>query len=161
MTDHATPLTLTPAHLEFVQSVVIIYIASSGADRRASLAHGYACRVDDTHRFLVHVDPAATALLRDIRAHRSVAVSFAQPGTHRALQFKATDAEVIDANLHSAELVRGYCEALVARILPRGFPEAMLRAYFAPPEILLGIRFTPYVAFDQTPGPAAVEIAQC
>jgi len=159
------PIALTSAQIAFALGNVVIYAGSADDEHNAHLAHGYACCIDADGAVRIYIDAQhAAALVTDIRCNGHVAVAFAHPGSEQALQLKAIDAEIIAADETATAAISHYCERLVAHIHSLGFDEAMLRAFLEAPAEAVALRFKPYIAFDQTPGPnagAKIEVIAC
>jgi hypothetical protein len=68
----------------------------------------------------------------------------------RAAASAATPTQRVRARMH--------VDAIIEHLLPLGYAEAALRAFFShDPEALLAVRFAPTAVFAQTPGPRAGE----
>lgn len=150
---------LAPAHAQFIATqAVSMALSSRDAAHRPSLAKAAACRISADHqRVTLLVDQQLAAdVVRDLRAGHPVAAVFSEPATHRTVQLKAPQAEVVAVTPADREHARQHLEATVAHLLPLGYPEAAVRGYFAhQPEHLVAVSFTPTAAFEQTPGPGA------
>ena len=155
----STPLIkLNTAQIAFVEGNVTIYAAATGADLSPQVVRATGCRVDKkTRRVTIFLSASrAAALIAAVRAHRTLAVVFAQPGTHRAMQLKAQDAEVVSLQRDDLVFIADYRERMIAHISPIGFAPEMLRAFFGiSMSDAIALQFTPCAAFDQTPGPNA------
>ncbi len=79
-----------------------------------------------------------------------------QPTTHRTLQIKGGEAEVVPANIADWPQLAANQQAFGREIEPFGFDAIFTNAWFgAPAGSLLGVEFTPTGAWNQTPGPGA------
>ncbi len=155
MTTHA--IALSAAQVEFLQGNVVIYAASTDGNCQTNIARVAGCRIDGNDRVTIFVAAAsAAALLADVRDNGALAVVFCQPHTEKAVQLKSCDAQVVALTRDDYYLMSDYQQRIVNQILPVGFAPEMLRSFFAPPRSdAVAICFTPYAAFDQTPGPNA------
>jgi len=150
---------LNAEHARFIiENAVSSALSSRDADNRPSLAKVAACRISaDRLRITLLVDQQLAAdAMRDLRAGQPVAAVFSEPATHRTLQVKAPRAEIGTVTPADREFARQHHEATVAHLVPLGYEEAGIRAYFAhQPEQLVSVSFVPTAAFEQTPGPGA------
>lgn len=148
-----------PAELAvFVQSGLSISVC--GRDERLvpSLAKGVGCRVrpDGREVTVLLFSDAAEAAARDIATNRLIAVVFSQPSTNRTVQLKGRDAIPVPATPADVALVRRHLALFAAEIGPLGWDQRFVDTLFwHDPAQLLAIRFTPELAFAQTPGPNA------
>lgn len=150
---------LDAAHARFIVDTAMSYALSArDAGNRPSIAKAAACRISaDRQRLTLLVDQQLAAdVVRDLRAGSPVAAVFSEPATHRTLQVKGLRAEVAAVTPADREFARQHLEATVAHLVPLGYEEAGIRAYFAhQPEQLVAVSFVPVAAFEQTPGPDA------
>ena len=149
---------LSTEQIAFIQGNVTIYAAATGSDFSPQVARATGCRVDmKNHRVTIFLSAThAVELIAAVRAHRTLAVVFAQPGTHQALQLKASDADIVQLQRDDAVLIANYRDRMIAHIVPIGFSDDMLRAFFGlSMSDTVALQFTPCAAFDQTPGPNA------
>ncbi|HJW33336.1 MAG TPA: pyridoxamine 5'-phosphate oxidase family protein [Holophagaceae bacterium] len=142
----------------FLEGGRSINVGSCDAEGRPSLSRALGCRVSREEGrvtvFLARLQ--CEALLRDIAARGRIAVVFSEPPTHRTLQLKGSDAEVVAIRDGDAAWVEGYVRAFAQELVPLGFIPEVIQAIFAcPPSELAAVTFTPTDAFDQTPGPQA------
>lgn len=155
---HAAAPVLSPQHAAFLQSGVSIIAASRNAANIPSVVRCLGCRVgaDDGTVLLLLAASQGEALLTDIRACGAIAVVFSNPASHQTLQLKASDAAVVTVTAEDMTVVEAYRQRMLVELDRVGFGETFARAFFeSRPEDLVGIRFTPEAAFDQTPGPRA------
>jgi hypothetical protein len=135
-----------------------ISAASCGADGMPSAARALGCRVGPGHAdatILVSRAQAAT-LLADVAAGAQLAVTFSEVHTHRTVQLKARAAFVENAAPGDAALAARYSAAFCAALVPMGYPAELIETLLQRPDPdLVALRFVPYAAFVQTPGPQA------
>lgn len=152
--------TLDPELAAFVQGAVGIVVASRDATLLPSVGRAVGCRIDPDRRALTILLAASqnAALLDDIRRHRTIAVVFSEPSSHRTVQLKgrdATECAPVDEDLRA---VAAYVEAFDAELARVGFGEGYARALLAhQPGDLVAVRFSAGQGFLQTPGPRAGE----
>lgn len=156
-----TDVTALDAELTaFVQGAVGIVVASRDAALCPSVGRAAGCRVDPDRRALTILLAASqnAALLDDIRRHRTIAVVFSEPSSHRTVQLKGRDAvecAVVDEDLRAAA---AYAQAFDAELARVGFRGGYARALVAyEPGDLVAVRFSAEQGFLQTPGPRAGE----
>lgn len=153
-------LRLHPDLLAFLQRGLSLYMGSTDARGWPQVARALAVRPLPGPQLALAVptEPAA-GLLAAIEETAQVALVLCQPSTHYTVQVKGRDASV--------ELLRGAewpelgrnRQAFALEIRPFGFDEEFNDAWFSVsgtgPESLRVVRFTPYGAWNQTPGPGA------
>jgi len=148
---------LTDDIRELLTGGVSIVLASRNALLVPSIARASGCRIVGAEPRLRTIVSAlqAGALLEDVRDCAMVSATFTLPPTHRALQFKGSDARIEAAAEEDHAAVERYVAAFTRTIGPLGFGADFVRAFYAAPADLVAIEFTPADAFQQTPGPAA------
>jgi biotin carboxylase len=154
----ADSITLSAEQAAFIQGNVTIYAAAIGADLTPQITRAAGCRVDANNRQVtIFVSAArASAMLAAVRNHRTLAAVFSQPGNHKAIQLKTSNADMVGLQRDDATLISHYYERMIAHISPFGFAPDMLRAFFSIPiSDAVALQFTVTSAFDQTPGPNA------
>ena len=141
-----------------VQSGSSITIASCNASAAPSLGQGVGCRIDASReRVTIFVlEPRNLAVLEDVRAGRAFAVVFTHGGSLRSLQLKAEGAREVPLQPGDNERIGSYIGSVTMQWSQIGVPLEFAQALLPRgPGRVLGIEFTPYIAFDQTPGPRA------
>jgi hypothetical protein len=149
---------LSAAQIAFIESGVVIVIASSAASLLSSLTFALGCRVAvDGHRLTVFVAPSkATELLGLIRQSEAVAVVFCQACSHLTLQIKGDQAVIRSLDPADHEALPLYLADFVCELQRVGEDEAFVRTVMAhEPEDIVAIDFRPTAIFTQTPGPQA------
>ncbi len=153
----AKPL-LDAETIEFITRRVSMAIAGRNADNVPSSARGCGCRVAADGRLVTVfvARPQTAALLRDIEANGAIAVVFSRPTTHRTMQFKGCNAQVLPLAPGDVQLVTAFTGSFVVELAPLGHAAPFVHAVLgARPEDLAAIAFTPSDGFAQTPGPGA------
>ncbi len=141
---------------EVLSGGVSIVLASRDAALEPSIARALGCRVVGHARLRIIVSVAqAGRVLDDVRESAMVSATFSVPNTHRALQFKGSDARIEPLDAADRAALQAYLPAFAAAIDPLGFHEPFVRAFLETPRDEVAIEFTPAEAFHQTPGPAA------
>lgn len=142
-----------------LQGAASILIASSSESRRPSLGQGLGCRIaaDLGTVTVLLLEEQNPALVSDLRRSGAIAVVFTNSRSTRALQLKGRDAKEVPLEPGDGERMTAHAGALAREWSGNGQPEAFTRALLGRPPgaTVLAYQFTPYVAFDQTPGPRA------
>ncbi len=142
----------------FVQGGLSITVASRDDRLVPSIAKAVGCRVGDGGRevTLLLFGNAAEEVARDVARCGRVAAVFSLPTTNRTVQIKGRDARSVPVQPADVALVRRslalFADDLHRLGWDRGFVDGAL---WQDPQQLIAIRFTPEVAFHQTPGPGA------
>jgi len=140
-----------------VQGGPSITLASSSA-AGPSLGQGIGCRVDSAReRITVFlVEPRNLGLVADLRAGRPAAVVFTHSPSLSSLQLKAETAREVPLQPGDSERIAAYIGSVALQWSAIGAPEAFTHVLLARgPGAILAFELTPYVAFDQAPGPRA------
>ncbi len=147
-------------HAAFMQGGVSVIVASRNPSLVADVVRGCGCRVSrDRRRVTVLVEPGrASELLEDIRLTGTIAVVFSRPSTHRTIQLKGIDAEIVPVTAADRRMAERHLGAWVQELVSIGYTAEFAAAVRGRAEQgLAAIAFTPVAAFQQTPGPAAGE----
>lgn len=95
-------------------------------------------------------------VLRDLSAGSPVAIVCSEPKSHRTIQLKGTSVRIEPIAPGDVQFVAAKVDAVVEHIVPLGYQEPALRAYFSfTAAALTKIVFEATAAFLQTPGPGA------
>lgn len=151
---------LDAEHAAFISGPVSINVAACGADGFPALARAVGCLVsEDACSLTIMLSATAGAdAVAGIRKNGVVAVVFSEPPTHRTVQLKGRNAQVLPPEPGDAALAARYREGFTAALASLGYAQDLVCAFLAcPPEDLVRVRFEPDVAFSQTPGPKAGE----
>jgi hypothetical protein len=157
--DMAPPV-LNEAHAAFVTSGVSIVVAGRDAENLPTVVRAVGCRVSaDRRRVTVFVPRSQAAeLLGDLQANQEIAAVFSLPSTHRTIQLKSRDAALAPVGPADLACIAAQIDLFTVDIAKLGHAGEFARAVAAhAPDDLVGIEFTPYAAFAQTPGPRAGE----
>lgn len=148
---------LTAEMTDFLAQGVAHQLGACDAQGWPHVCRGLAADVEEDGRVVVLLSGASGfELIPAIRASRHVSAVFCKPQTFRTLHLKGRDAEVFTAGAAWRHLLDLRHAAFDAQIVPFGFSPGYTSAWYTvPDEDLLGIRFTPYGAWNQTPGPGA------
>jgi hypothetical protein len=148
---------LNSEQIEFLSCGIAHQIGSVTSDGRPCLVRGLAAEVDEEGRLLVLVSAdSGFEVLDAIRATGRVAVNLTSPATYRSMCLKGVDAVVEHAGAPYRPLLEARQAAFRANLTPLGFPhEYSNTMYGVSDEELSLVRFTPILAWNQTPGPGA------
>lgn len=158
-TTRVPPAVLDADHVAFISGgAVSSAVAARDASNQPSLAKGLAVRVRSDRRTVeVFMDAQRSAdVLRDLSAGSPVALVCSEPKSHRTIQLKGTSVRLEPIAPGDAQFVAAKVDAVVEHIVPLGYQEAALRAYFSFTRAALAkVVFEATAAFLQTPGPGA------
>lgn len=150
---------MLPADLVAMMSRgVSVLVASRDAQLRPSVMRAVGSRVGDGGRDITVylARRQSRQLLQDIAANGHLAAVFSEPFSHRAVQVKASRAEIRPATEADAPVLAAYLASMEREIERVGFAPPLTRAMLAHQlHDVVAVRFTPEQAFDQTPGPRA------
>jgi len=148
---------LTQDMIELLAAGVAHQVGACTAEGLPVLCRGLAATVEDDGRLVVVLSgESGCEVLAAIRHNGQVAANFTLPETYRSMQLKGRDAEVRHGGARYRALVDARHRAFAAQLAAYGFPPAYTTAWYnVPDDDLMTIRFTPYGAWNQTPGPGA------
>ena len=124
---------------------------------RPSLCRGLAADVEPDGRLLVIISSEpGREVLDAVRENGRIALNMTLPENYKSMSLLGRDAEVSLGGGRYRALVDTRLAAFTAQLLKHGIPPEYTRAwYMADDEQLMAIRFTPFSARNQTPGPGA------
>ena len=150
---------LDAEHAAFVlRPGISITAASRTAANLPQLGRALGCRVAPDRRSVTVLVPADQnlALVAALRESRAIAVVFSEPGTHRTIQLKGSDAVLEPLAAGDTERVARWSDGFVAGLAALGYNGPMVRTFlWCDPARLVAVSFAPQAAFEQTPGPQA------
>lgn len=158
MDPDALPVVIGPEQAALMRRRVSIIAATCDAQRRPHLMRALGCRLAPDRRELTLFlsSGSGAELLADLRANGRIAVVFCEPSTDRSLQLKGAGVRIEPPAPGDAALVEHYIECFADEIATLGFDRLLVQTMFRHrPEELVGVRFTPCEAYEQTPGPQA------
>lgn len=152
---HASPI--GPQQAELIGRRVSIIVGSRDAALRPHLMRALACSLSaDRRQVTVLINPhSAEQVLADLRANGHIAVVFSEPTTHRTLQLKGNDAQVLECGAGGEALAERHLQRFIAELADIGLPAEVARTLLRREGGLVALRFTAREAYDQTPGPQA------
>jgi hypothetical protein len=124
---------------------------------RPSLCRGLAAAVEPDGRMLVIVSAEpGREVLDAVRENGRIALNMTLPENYKSMSLLGRDAEVRLGGGQYRALVETRMAAFTAQLLRHGIPPEYTRAwYMVDDDNLMAIRFTPFSARNQTPGPGA------
>jgi len=137
---------------------VSVIVASRDARLRPGVMRAVGSRVEDDGRDITVylARRQSRQLLQDIAATGQLAAVFSEPFSHRAVQVKASRAEIRPAGAADGPVLAAYLASMEREVQRVGFAPPLTRAMLAHRlDDVVAVRFTPEQAFDQTPGPRA------
>ena len=148
---------LTPTELALIEGPVSINVAARSADLTPRVARALGCRVETGGREITLFLSRTTgsAVLACLESNGAIAAVFSRPSTHETLQLKGLDARLIECAEPDLMLIQAYRRRFASDLATIGYTDAFADAVVAIMPDLVGVRFTPTAAFQQTPGPSA------
>lgn len=143
--------------LKFIASGVAHQVGARAADGRPVICRALAAAQADDGRLCVAISQeSGYELLDAVRANPLISLVMVAPQSYRALHLKGRDAEIAHEGAALRPLVEQRRLAFQRQIDPYGFPENFTQAWYpSRDDDLVSIRFTPFGAWSQTPGPGA------
>jgi hypothetical protein len=151
------PSPIGPEQAELMARRVSIIVGSRDAALRPHLMRAVGCTLGDDRRQVTVLISArgAESVLADLRANGHIAVVFSEPTTHRTLQLKGDDAQVLPCGSDGEAVAERHLGRFIDELAALGFGAQVARAVLARDGGLLALRFTVREAYEQTPGPQA------
>ncbi|HOM13052.1 MAG TPA: pyridoxamine 5'-phosphate oxidase family protein [Rubrivivax sp.] len=155
--DVPPPSPIGPQQAELIGRRVSIIVGSRDAALRPHLMRALACSLSaDRRQVTVLINPhSAEQVVADLRANGHIAVVFSEPTTHRTLQLKGNDAQVLECGADGEALAERHLQRFIAELADIGLPAEVARTLLKREGSLVALRFTVREAYDQTPGPQA------
>ena len=150
-------MALTQDMIDFLAQGVSHQVGGCTDDGRPSLCRGLAAQVEPDGRLLV-VLPASSGfeVLDAVRQTKRVAVNFTLPESYKSISLLGRDAEVFKVGGEYRALINDRYVKFRDQLNGHGIPASYTEAYYEPADDdLVAIRFTPFSARNQTPGPDA------
>jgi hypothetical protein len=150
-------MALTEDMIELLGAGVAHQVGACTQEGRPSLCRGLAAQVEPDGRLVVILSgEMGFEVIAAVRDTRRVAVNFTLPETYRSMSLLGRDAEVGPAGDRLRDLVMDRYVKFKAQLEVHGIPASYTDSwYLRPAEELVAIRFTPFSARNQTPGPDA------
>ncbi len=150
-------MALTQDMIDFLAQGVSHQVGGCSNDGRPSVCRGLAAEVEADGRLIV-ILPASSGfeVLDAVRQNGRVAVNFTLPESYKSISLLGRDAEVMRVGREYRALVQDRYVKFRDQLEAHGIPPSYTEAYYeTPDDDLAAIRFTPFSARNQTPGPDA------
>jgi hypothetical protein len=150
-------MALTQEMVEFLALGVSHQVGGCTNEGRPSLCRGLAAQIEPDGRLVVILSgESGYEVLEAVRATGRVAVNFTLPETYKSISLLGRDAEVSPGGGGFRDLVFDRYVKFRKQLEAHGIPPSYTESwYLRPDEDLVAIRFTPFAARNQTPGPDA------
>lgn len=150
-------MTLTQDLIDFLEQGVSHQVGACSLDGRPTLCRALAARVEPDGRLAVVLSgESGFEVLDAVRETRRVALNLTLPETYRSVSLLGRDAEIAPGGAEFRELVIDRYHKFRQQLEGHGIPPSYTEAwYLRPDDDLMTIRFTPFSARNQTPGPDA------
>jgi hypothetical protein len=155
--DDPTASPIGPEQADLIGRRVSIIVGSRDAVQRPHLMRAVGCMLSDDRRQVTVLinQRAADKVLADLRANGLIAVVFSEPTTHRTLQLKGSDAQVLPCGSEGEAVAERHLRRFVDELADIGVRADVAQTLLARDGGLAAIRFTVREAYEQTPGPQA------
>jgi hypothetical protein len=155
--DDPTASPIGPEQADLIGRRVSIIVGSRDAAQRPHLMRAVGCMLSDDRRQVTVLinQRAADKVLADLRANGLIAVVFSEPTTHRTLQLKGSDAQVLPCGSEGEAVAERHLRRFVDELADIGVRADVAQTLLARDGGLAAIRFTVREAYEQTPGPQA------
>ena len=150
-------MALTPDMVQFLAMGVSHQVGGCTTDGRPSLCRGLAAEIEaDGRLVLILSAESGFEVIAAVRETGKVALNLTLPENFRSMSLLGRDAQVSHGGAAFRELVLDRHRKFRAQLEKHGIPPAYTDSwYLRPDDDLMAIRFTPYSARNQTPGPDA------
>jgi hypothetical protein len=150
-------MALTQDMIDFLAAGVSHQVGGCTREGRPSLCRGLAAQADADGRLSVVLSAeSGFEVLAAVRQTARVALNLTLPENFKSMSLLGRDAEVSHGGAKYRELVRDRYLKFRKQIEVHGVPPSYTEAwYLRPDDDLMVIRFTPFLARNQTPGPDA------
>lgn len=137
---------------------VSVMVAARTEANRPAIGVSFGCRISaDRRQVTIFLGAAANSeLIAALQLQRAIAVVVTESATTRSIQLKAEDAAFVALSPGDRERMRAYVGALAQTWALGGRPLEWTRTLLDPDaDEIVAVQFSPYIAFDQAPGPRA------
>ncbi len=155
--DDPPPSPIGPQQAALIGGRVSIIVGSRDASLRPHLIRALGCRLDGERRRVTVLLPrrASERVIADLQANGRIAVVFSEPTTHRTLQLKGDDAQVVPCVAADSALAETHLREFIAEIGELHFAPEVAVTIHDRDDGMVAVQFTVTEAFEQTPGPQA------
>ena len=150
-------MALTQDMIDFLAAGVSHQVGGCTNEGRPSLCRGLAAELEADGRLSVVLSAeSGFEVLAAVRETGRVALNLTLPENYKSMSLLGRDAEVSHGGGQYRELVRDRYLKFRRQLEMHGVPPSYTEAwYLRPDDDLMVIRFTPFLARNQTPGPDA------
>ena len=150
-------MALTQDMVDFLALGVSHQVGGCTNQGRPSLCRGLAAQLEPDGRLVVILSgESGYEVLEAVRENGRVAVNFTLPESYKSISLLGRDAEVSPGGGAFRDLVFDRYVKFRKQLASHGIPPSYTESwYLRPDEDLVAIRFTPFSARNQTPGPDA------
>jgi hypothetical protein len=148
---------LTQDMIDLLGAGVAYQVGGCTNDGRPSVCRGLAAEIEPDGRLvLILSSKAGFEVLAAVRDTGRVALNLTLPENYKSMSLLGRDAVVSEAGGAYRALVDDRYHKFREQLVRHGITPAYTQAWYEPPdEELVAIRFTPFSARNQTPGPDA------
>lgn len=150
-------MALTQDIIDFLGVGVSHQVGGCTKDGRPSVCRGLAAQLEPDGRLVLILSAeSAFEVIDAVRETGRIALNLTLPENYRSISLLGRDAIVSHGGGAFRELVLDRYRKFSAQLAGHGIPPSYTEAwYLRPDEDLMAIRFTPFSARNQTPGPDA------
>jgi|SRR5882672_7982280 len=150
-------MALTQDIIEMLAAGVAHQVGGCTRDGRPSLCRGLAAQLEPDGRLVVILsDESGFEVIAAVRETGRIALNLTLPENYKSISLLGRDAVVGHGGAAFRELVHDRYLKFRAQLDVHGIPPAYTDAWYVrPDDDLVAIRFTPFSARNQTPGPDA------
>ena len=150
-------MALTQDMIDLLGAGVSHQVGACTHQGRPSLCRGLAAQLEADGRLVIILSgESGFEVVAAVRDTGRIAVNFTLPETYQSMSLLGRDAEVSPAGGGFRGLVMDRYSKFKAQLEAHGIPASYTDSwYLRPDEDLVAIRFTPFSARNQTPGPDA------
>jgi hypothetical protein len=150
-------MALTQDIIELLSAGVAHQIGACTSDGRLSLCRGLAAQLEPDGRLLVILSAeCGVDVISAVRETGRIALNLTLPENYKSISLLGRDAIVSHGGAAFRDLVQDRYRKFRAQLDVHGIPPPYTEAwYLRPDDDLMAVRFTPFSARNQTPGPDA------
>ncbi|HEU4779707.1 MAG TPA: hypothetical protein VFS58_07465 [Steroidobacteraceae bacterium] len=150
-------MALTQDIIDLLAAGVGHQVGGCANDGRPSLCRGLAAQLEPDGRLVVILSAeSGFEVLAAVRQNGRIALNLTLPENYKSISLLGRDAVVSHGGAEFRELVNDRYQKFRSQLDVHGIPPAYTEAWYVrPDDDLMAIRFTPFSARNQTPGPDA------
>lgn len=144
---------------DFLESDIALLVATSSNTNEPYISRGFGARVsDDCTKLTVFVTEIQSEhVLSNAQLCNSIAVNAARITSYESVQVKGGDVQLVELNRKDERHISNYLRDIRLEMHKVGVTDEQCTALFRSKDTqkIIGIQFTVFEAFHQTPGPGA------